>query len=58
MANKSEIQERINHYEEKLIEYKSGFKFKHRIPATESLLAFWKGQMEKQERIDNRVANA
>lgn len=58
MANRSEIQERINHYENKLIEYSKGFKFQHRLPVTESLLSFWKRQLVKQQKTENRVGNA
>ena len=53
MAAKSEIQERIDFYTDKIKEYESNKKYKSRLPVTKNLLNFWNNQMIKQHKIED-----
>lgn len=52
MHTKSEIDERIAFYENKITEYSKNDKLKHRLETTRSLLEFWKAQLRKYNQIN------
>jgi len=51
MHTKTEIQERIDYYDNLIDKYSKNAKFIHLLETTRSLKEFWKAQMKKHETL-------